>query len=170
MTFNNTVFSEATICVMPSIHATVDRLYLAAQQLRDVKGQSAVARLLEVSPQVVKNWESRGLSNEGALLAQKTIGCDANWLLEGTSELSRKAWAPRHVKAGFVSDIVAGYTAGTASNAGSQWPFKRVTPGQYASLTSKQQNHLEDTIYVILGVDQETPAKSGLGERRRAKG
>lgn len=156
---------------MPSIHATVDRLYLAAQQLRDVKGQSAVARLLEVTPQVVKNWESRGLSNEGALLAQKRIGCDANWLLDGSSDLNRKAWAPREDSpVGFASDIATGYHAGAASSTGAQWPFRRVTREQYAALSTKQQDHLEDTIYVILGVGEETPAKSGLGGRPRAKG
>ena len=43
-----------------------------------------MARLLNVSPQVMKNWEARGVSEGGALLAQKIIGCDANWILNGS--------------------------------------------------------------------------------------
>jgi hypothetical protein len=68
---------------MSEIQPTTARLYQAADDLRDVKGQSAVARLLNVSPQVMKNWEARGVSEGGALLAQKIIGCDANWILSG---------------------------------------------------------------------------------------
>lgn len=169
--FNNTVFRVATICVMPSIHATVDRLYHAALSLRDVKGQSAVARLLEVSPQVVKNWEGRGLSLEGALLAQKTIGCDANWLLAGTLELRLNSWPPREdQKALVVSEAIANFPDPTTAGRGIRWPFKRVTQEEYAALSSKQKNHLEDTIYVMLGVDQEAPAKSGFPDRRVRQG
>ena len=38
------------------------RLYEAAEKLKGVSGQSNLARLLNVSPQVVKNWETRGVS------------------------------------------------------------------------------------------------------------
>lgn len=71
---------------MSQIQPTTARLYEAADELRDVRGQSAVARLLNVSPQVMKNWEARGVSEGGALLAQKIIGCDANWILNGAGK------------------------------------------------------------------------------------
>lgn len=94
MTFNNTVFSSGKIEGVTTLHPTIERLYLAAKELRDVNGQSAVARLLERTPQVVKNWEARGISNEGALQAQKIIGCDANWLLDGITSMRNAAWTP----------------------------------------------------------------------------
>lgn len=58
------------------------RLYEIAANHRDkVKGQSALARALNESPQTVKNWETRGISKGGAIKAQATFGCDATELL-----------------------------------------------------------------------------------------
>lgn len=91
-TFNNTAFNGKTIYRVISIHPTIERLYQAAKELRDVSGQSAVARLLGKTPQVVKNWEARGISSDGALLAQKIIGCDANWLLDGVMQMRNADW------------------------------------------------------------------------------
>jgi len=98
MTFNNTAFNAKTIDGVIAIHPTIERLYQAAKELRDVSGQSAVARLLGKTPQVVKNWEARGISSEGALLAQKIIGCDANWLLEGGMQMRNADWLPQPVE------------------------------------------------------------------------
>ncbi|AVS71509.1 phage repressor protein [Paracidovorax avenae] len=65
------------------MHESALRLYQAASELKDVTGQSAVARLLGESPQNIKNWEMRGVSKAGALKAEKLIGCSAAWLLTG---------------------------------------------------------------------------------------
>jgi DNA-binding transcriptional regulator YiaG len=131
--FNNIVFTEKTICLMQQIHETVVRLYAAAKELRSVTGQSAVARLLEVTPQVVKNWEKRGLSSEGALLAQRIIGCNANWLL-GTEQLMTKTtWA--------------------APRKEPEWPFTRVTVAQVNALSSQQKKHIEDGILIFVGAE-----------------
>ena len=35
------------------------------------------------TPQVIKNWEARGVSKEGALAAEKAFGCSPLWVLEG---------------------------------------------------------------------------------------
>lgn len=93
--FNNTAFNSKTIDRVTAIHPTIERLYQAAKELRDVSGQSAVARLLGKTPQVVKNWEARGISSEGALLVQKIIGCDANWLLDGEVQMRNARWLPQ---------------------------------------------------------------------------
>lgn len=69
------------------MNETAARLYRAASEMRDVRGKSAVARLLNTSPQTMTNWEIRGVSEKGALDAQKIIGCDANWLLDGTGQM-----------------------------------------------------------------------------------
>lgn len=66
------------------------RLYAAAKFLRNVEGQSDVAKLLNnTSPQRLNNWEARGISNEGLLEAQELIGCDAIWLRDGKGEMAR---------------------------------------------------------------------------------
>lgn len=70
------------------MHPTAERLYQAAHHLRATTGQSAVARLLNESPQTVKNWESRGISKAGAIKAQAEIGCSASWLLSGEGSMA----------------------------------------------------------------------------------
>jgi len=70
------------------MHESMERLYQAARELRGVTGQSAVARLLHASPQTVKNWETRGVSREGAIRAQEFIGCSPSWITEGKGRMS----------------------------------------------------------------------------------
>lgn len=70
------------------MHPSTDRLYIAAHKLKDVNGQSAVARLLNESPQTVKNWETRGVSRSGALRAEEVIGARAAWILTGDGEMA----------------------------------------------------------------------------------
>lgn len=66
------------------------RLYEAAKVLRRTEGKSAVARLMNVSPQVLANWEKgRPISDQGLLQAQESIGCDALWLRDGLGEMVR---------------------------------------------------------------------------------
>lgn len=65
----------------------MERLYEAARALHGVEGQSAVARLLNASPQTLKNWESRGVSKNGMLTAERTIGCSALWIESGEGEM-----------------------------------------------------------------------------------
>lgn len=65
---------------MKEMHFSMARLYEAAKR-KGVVGQSAVAHALNFSPQRVKNWEKRGISEEGARTAQKTFGCSSNWLM-----------------------------------------------------------------------------------------
>lgn len=78
--FNNGAFMPSKISTM---HETTERLYLAAKDLRKITGQSDLARALNASPQTVKNWESRGVSKQGMLDAQRLIGCSALWLETG---------------------------------------------------------------------------------------
>lgn len=82
--FNNSLFSCPKI---DGMHETAKRLYKAAMTLRNTEGQSAVARLLNASPQTLKNWEARGVSNPGMLAAQRLIGCSATWLETGVGDM-----------------------------------------------------------------------------------
>jgi hypothetical protein len=85
-TFNNRVFSDAIISGMPpedEMHETMTRLYEAAKQLQvkpAIEGQSDLARALNVSPQVINNWEERGISRDGAITAQQLLGINAVWI------------------------------------------------------------------------------------------
>ena len=63
------------------------RLYQAARELKGLKNISQIARAFNTSPQTVKNWESRGMSKEGLLKAQKIIGVSAHWLETGEGNM-----------------------------------------------------------------------------------
>lgn len=93
---NNILFSQRRILFMNKIHPSVANLYEAAASLRRHDSPAAVARALNVSPQRLQNWEERGISKEGALLAQNVYGVDANELRRGTYKpgTKRAAGAP----------------------------------------------------------------------------
>jgi phage repressor protein C with HTH and peptisase S24 domain len=84
-TFNNTLFSFPTIVGM---HESAERLYRAAKELRQIEGQSNIARALNESPQTVRNWEIRGVSRGGAMKAQDVFGCHANWILNAAGSMA----------------------------------------------------------------------------------
>lgn len=69
------------------MHEVTERLYLAAKTLRATEGQSAVAKLLNESPQVVKNWEGRGVSKAGILKAASALGARAEWIATGVGPM-----------------------------------------------------------------------------------
>lgn len=81
------------------MHEVTERLYLAAKNLRATEGQSAVAKLLNESPQVVKNWEGRGVSKAGILKAASVLGARAEWLANGTGAMAA-AGHPTNVEPG----------------------------------------------------------------------
>lgn len=67
---------------MSEMHPSMARLYSATKKLSEpVTTQSALAEGLGQSPQVVNNWETRGISLQGALAAQRAWGISAVWIL-----------------------------------------------------------------------------------------
>ena len=73
------------------MHESTERLYLAAKDLAGTEGQSAVARLLNMAPQRVHNWETRGVSLDGAIAAERAFGASPVWILEGIGDMARSA-------------------------------------------------------------------------------
>ena len=84
ITFNQAPFSAPKIQHMEKkIHEQMARVYQAAQVLKGVTGQTALANLLNTSPQRIKNWEERGVSKRGMLEIEDAIGCPALWIETG---------------------------------------------------------------------------------------
>lgn len=98
VTFNNDLFSSLKI---EDMHETTKRLYEAALLLQKIKGQSAVARLMNRSPQILKNWESRGVSKQGMVDAEKIIGCRSSWIESGEGDMEDGANAPFYAASTF---------------------------------------------------------------------
>jgi phage repressor protein C with HTH and peptisase S24 domain len=75
---------------MKTMNIKMTRLYEAARAAGKLTGdtdQAELARLLNESPQTIHNWETRGLSKQGALTAQSVFGVNATWLNSGTGDM-----------------------------------------------------------------------------------
>lgn len=146
--FNNIAFNSATIDGMKEIHPTTARLYAACEALRRIVGQSAVARLLAESPQTVKNWETRGVSEGGALKAQKVVECNAIWLLEGMGQMT--------FGASLLPSVVSRSKHGVAEEAAGawtppDWPLDRITPHQWwHELKPRHRRKAQDLVFTYL--------------------
>lgn len=94
--FTNKVFSCLRIETMqPSMEA----LYKIAREKKTINSPAAVARVMNVTQQRMKNWESRGISKEGAMKAQAIFGLDANALLKAdTANLPANEIGKKHTK------------------------------------------------------------------------
>lgn len=66
----------------PDMHPTMRRLYEAARE-RGITTQAGLAAKLNTSSQRVKNWEGRGISQQGANEAQAMLGVSSTWILDG---------------------------------------------------------------------------------------
>ncbi len=86
--FINTSFTSRRIQVM---HDTMTRLYKAALELRQLTTPTDVAREMRQSQQTINNWERRGMSKQGMLLAQAEFGVSASWLDTGRGPMLHDA-------------------------------------------------------------------------------
>lgn len=152
---NNILLTLPTIAGMDDIHPSMARLYRAAKIAKDANGQALLAKAMNESNQTINNWEARGISERGALKAQKIYHCDANWLIEGD-----QAFFPT---AG-VSTVTALQANEPAMPFG--WPFKSVRPHQWELLHPDEVAHIESGINLLVKAREDpekhpTPARNG---------
>lgn len=65
----------------------LERLYLAAKELKGLEGVVEIASLLDELPQNINNWATRPIAKSGLVKAQERIGCDVVWLRDGTGDM-----------------------------------------------------------------------------------
>lgn len=96
-------------------------------RLRKLKGlsQSALARALSVEPQAVQKWESGGVPRMQRMEAIAAVLEVSVAELMGSSD----------------TDVL---------NVGAEWPFKGITPKQYASLDDVAKARIEGYIDAII--------------------
>lgn len=137
--FNNKVFSQHT---MQPMQPSMQTLYKIAREKKEIKTPTAVARVMEVSQQRLKNWEKRGISKEGAMKAQAVFGIDSNALL--ASDIGTQAtvmvYDTTHDKP-LQPPKVKEFKGPRLAHG---WPFKNVTPKQWNTLTDKQKVLVEN--------------------------
>lgn len=149
----NTVCTRGTalpakIRDMKALHDQMARLYEAARESGRLSGdadQTEMARLLNVAPQNVHNWEKRGPSKEALLDAQAAFGVNATWVLTGSG--------PKFVG------------GGAASNG--DWPFRRLDVRRLQRLEPEDRAYVEGKLEAVIeAVEARIQAeKSGTAER-----
>ena len=72
------------------MHETAQRLFLALQQVRgigEIEGPSDVARAMNVTPNVITNWQTRGVSRDGMAAAEERHNIRALYLRTGVEPM-----------------------------------------------------------------------------------
>lgn len=67
---------------------TTERLYQALRELKNLDNPSDIARALDTTPQRLKNWESRGISQQGLNEIQAAFGVSSTWLASGEGDMT----------------------------------------------------------------------------------
>lgn len=93
---------------MAEMHPTMRRLYEATRSNGRELKQADLARRLNTSSQRIKNWEIRGISQQGANEAQTEFGVSSTWLLdgEGPSHIELALSQPERLDAERLADLI----------------------------------------------------------------
>lgn len=125
------------------MHEQMERLYQAALSTGKLDAgavQTSLAHLLNVAPQNVNNWESRGPSKEALLVAQRELNINATWVLYNEGPM-----------------IIG--ESGEAS--GAKWPFDRIDERKVRRLTAADRQRLEGAFLAAAGFNGLDVLKDG---------
>jgi hypothetical protein len=105
-------------------------------------GPTLMARKLHIkSPQVVKNWEDRGVSKDGILRAHRYAGINPLFLETGAGEP-------------LVSDVTQPPQAQDGARQcppmDCQWPFEEIEITQWSSLPERTKGKLEEMLLTAM--------------------
>lgn len=129
---------------MAYMHPSMQRLYQAALAVSGDSIPADVARRMNTSQQRLYNWEARGISQEGAIEAERAYGVSPRWILDGSGAQpgpnGSNNVAPMNtvfpavpliswVKAGMWADIVDNYMPGSGEELKAAYTSK---PGRQA--------------------------------------
>ena len=112
------------------MHESLERLLEHARKKttgssRPVLDEADLRAQMGVSPAVFSNWKSRGISKEGALIAEAKFGCSAHWLLSGRAQTPQAK----------------------------EWPFSLLTPDDVRKLSSKALEMVERQALSLLDLE-----------------
>ena len=116
------------------------RVYSAAKHKgldREREGLTRVARLLEETPQTIKNWEIRGPSSAGLLKIQQVLGISATWVLYDTGPMLTDGTAQTQTTSG-AAELIA------------PWPFTEIDFARWAALPERIKGRIETKLEMLI--------------------
>lgn len=114
------------------MHEQMARMYEAARAAGRLSGeadQTDLARLLNVAPQNVHNWEKRGPSKDALLDAQAAYGVNATWVATGSGPM---------------------FVGGAAPTADEKWPFARLDLRRIQRLSPDERAYVEGKLEAVI--------------------
>lgn len=149
---------------MEPMQPSIQKLYKLALEKKDLRTPTAVARYLQISQQTLKNWESRGISKEGALKVQSALGLDSNQLLALNITDGQPERQPLYRPHNPVRDTVVLMATDTRPQLLAAWPFETVTVDDWHTLQPAQKAAIEAVINAYTaqghGAHQATPERN----------
>ncbi|AZR94988.1 hypothetical protein BBB39_15380 [Bordetella trematum] len=114
------------------MHEQMARMYEAARAAGRLSGeadQTDLARLLNVAPQNVHNWEKRGPSKDALLDAQAAFGVNATWVTTGSGPM---------------------FVGGAAPATDEKWPFARLDLRRIQRLSPDERAYVEGKLEAVI--------------------
>ncbi len=106
-----------------------------------------MARLLNVAPQNVNNWEARGPSKDALLEAQATFGVNATWVTTGVGPM---------------------FVGGSATTTTAHWPFKRVEWRRFERLNPEERGYVEGRVEAAIeSVEANADHQKRIADKRQ---
>lgn len=130
--------SPCSVPTMGTMFPSMVALYQHIRETRQVKTPAAISRLMGVSQQRLKNWEERGISKEGAMLAQDLLKIDGNALLKLDKQSTLPAsWRAPSEPAPNVQELMPTLKS-------IEWPFATITAADWRSLSESDRTEIEN--------------------------
>ncbi len=85
---------------------TTERLYKEVERLVGKKSPSEMAVLFSESPQTIKNWENRGISNEGLVKAALVVDLDIYYIKTGERRPVKPQTGKNYLKNVSIKELV----------------------------------------------------------------
>ena len=154
---SNTAFNAQSKAAqtIEAMQPSIQKLYKIALDKKDLRTPTAVARYLQITQQTLKNWESRGISKEGALKVQSALGLDSNQLLALNTTADGHAQAPPLYRPHDPTrDTVVILANDNKPQLLAAWPFETVTVDDWHTLQPAQKAAIEAVINAYTGQGQ----------------
>lgn len=140
------------------MHPSISRLYACFGIHPAEKGApTRLAGAMNRSPQVITNWSARGVSIDGAIEAERLTGKGAAWILDGDGPRQVPVYSQGAIATSeAASAIIASAPAPERTR---EWPFSRITQGQWLALSTDDRERIEAVVCAMIFTPGAAPEK-----------
>lgn len=153
------VFSDCQTFRMDK-HPSIERLFEAAKAAKQLTTAAQIARALNVSDQVMTNWQTRGVSESGAIAAEAAFHVSPTWILTGKGAMASQWPAAATLSAAYgTQEAAAPWRADRPRSAAdlTQWLADKLD-----SLPPNAQREAQEALGKLAGAPDSGKARAAL--------